>query len=74
MPRTLNEIFGRPVAPARLGVAPLVLIDCQNDYLAGPLALSGVEAAVEAAGRLLDAARPEVCSTSRGRAGPSSTG
>lgn len=57
MPRTLNEIFGRPVAPARLGVAPLVLIDCQNDYLAGPLALCGVEAAVEAAGRLLDAAR-----------------
>ncbi|SCM72536.1 Isochorismatase hydrolase [uncultured Pleomorphomonas sp.] len=57
MPRTLNEIFGRSLAPARLGVAPLVLIDCQNDYLAGPLALAGVEAAVEAAGRLLDAAR-----------------
>ncbi|WP_342588503.1 cysteine hydrolase family protein [Pleomorphomonas carboxyditropha] len=57
MPRTLNEIFGRSLAPARLGVAPLVLIDGQNDYLAGPLALAGVEAAVEAAGRLLDAAR-----------------
>jgi len=57
MPRTLNDIFGRSLAPARLGVAPLVLIDCQNDYLAGPLALAGVEAAVEAAGRLLDAAR-----------------
>lgn len=57
MPRTLHEIFGRSVAPARLGEAPLVLIDCQNDYLAGPLALSGIEAAVEAAGRLLDAAR-----------------
>lgn len=57
MPRTLNEIFGRFIAPARLGGAPLVLIDCQNDYLSGPLALVGVEAAVEAAGRLLDAAR-----------------
>ena len=57
MPRTLNERFGRSLTPARLGVAPLVLIDCQNDYLAGPLALAGVEAAVEAAGRLLDAAR-----------------
>ncbi len=57
MPCTLNEIFGRSVAPARLGVAPLLLIDCQNDYLAGPLTLSGVDAAVEAAGRLLDAAR-----------------
>lgn len=57
MPRTLNEIFGRTVKPARLGAAPLVLIDCQNDYLSGPLALSGIDAAVEAAGRLLDAAR-----------------
>lgn len=57
MAMTLNEIFGRKVAPARLGAAPLVLIDCQNDYLAGPLALVGVEAAVAAAGRLLDAAR-----------------
>ena len=57
MPRTLNEIFGRSIAPARLGKAPLVLIDCQNDYLSGPLALAGIEAAVEAAGRLLDAAR-----------------
>lgn len=57
MARTLNDLFGRTVIPARLGVAPLVLIDCQNDYLAGPLALVGVEAAVEAAGRLLDAAR-----------------
>lgn len=57
MPRTLNELFGRSIEPARLGLAPLVLIDCQNDYLSGPLALVGVEAAVEAAGHLLDVAR-----------------
>lgn len=57
MPLTLNEIFGRSVAPAHLGVAPLVLIDCQNDYLSGPLTLVGIEAAVEVAGRLLDTAR-----------------
>lgn len=57
MPRTLNELFGRTVKPARLGVAPLVLIDCQNDYLSGPLALADIDVAVEAAGRLLDAAR-----------------
>ena len=57
MPCTLNDLFGRPAIPARLGVAPLVLIDCQNDYLTGPLALAGMAAAVEAAGRLLDAAR-----------------
>ncbi len=57
MPRTLNDLFGRAVIPARLGAAPLVLIDCQNDYLSGPLVLAGVEAAVEAAGRLLDSAR-----------------
>ncbi len=57
MARTLHEIFGSTAIPARLGEAPLVLIDSQNDYLAGPLALSGIEAAVGAAGRLLDAAR-----------------
>lgn len=57
MLRTLNELFGRTVVPARLGMAPLVLIDCQNDYLSGPLALAGIDAAVEATGRLLDAAR-----------------
>lgn len=57
MARTLHEIFGSTATPARLGAAPLVLIDCQNDYLDGPLALSGIEAAVGAAGRLLDAAR-----------------
>lgn len=57
MPVTLNELFGRIAKPARLGVAPLVLIDCQNDYLAGPLGLSDIEAAVEATGLLLDAAR-----------------
>lgn len=57
MLRTLNELASRTVKPAHLGVAPLVLIDCQNEYLSGPLALSGIDAAVEAAGRLLDAAR-----------------
>lgn len=57
MPRTLNELFGRSVMPARLGAAPLVLIDCQNDYLSGPLALACIDAAVEATGRLLGAAR-----------------
>lgn len=57
MPRTLNELFGRTIKPARLGAAPLMLIDCQNDYLSGPLALAGIDAAVDAAGRLLDTAR-----------------
>lgn len=57
MARTLHEIFASTATPARLGEAPLVLIDCQNDYLVGPLELSGINAAVDAAGRLLDAAR-----------------
>ncbi len=57
MPATLHELFGRVAKPARLGAVSLVLIDCQNDYLAGPLALSNIEAAVEATGQLLDAAR-----------------
>lgn len=57
MSATLHELFGRVAKPARLGAVPLVLIDCQNDYLSGPLALSGIEAAVETTGLLLDAAR-----------------
>lgn len=57
MARTLLDLYGRSLAPARFGTAPLILIDCQNDYLAGPLALAGMDAAVDAAVRLLAAAR-----------------
>lgn len=57
MARTLLDLYGRNLSPARLGAAPLILIDAQNDYLAGPLALVGMDAAVDAAARLLAGAR-----------------
>lgn len=54
---TLFDLAGRKLAPPPLAEATLVLIDYQNVYLAGPLALTGAEAAVEQARILLDAAR-----------------
>ncbi|SON53799.1 Streptothricin hydrolase [Hartmannibacter diazotrophicus] len=56
-PQTLFQLTGRAPEPPRLADATLVLIDYQNEYLEGPLRLHGVEAAVEKAARLLDAAR-----------------
>ncbi|HOV03092.1 MAG TPA: cysteine hydrolase family protein [Kaistiaceae bacterium] len=56
-PKTLFQLAGFEPRPAGLDAAVLVFIDYQNEYLEGPLRLSGVDAAVESAGRLLDAAR-----------------
>lgn len=56
-PRTLLSLAGHePVLPT-LTDSALVLIDYQNDYLAGPLELSDVAKAVAAAERVLVAAR-----------------
>lgn len=57
LPPTLNDLSGRIIALPDLAAATLVLIDLQNEYLAGPLALDGAEAAVAAAARLLAAVR-----------------
>lgn len=54
---TLFDLAGRKLALPPLGEATLVLIDYQNVYLAGPLALTGAEAAVRQALTLLEAAR-----------------
>jgi len=54
---TLFELAGRTLAPPPLAEATLILIDYQNVYLAGPLALTGAEAAVDQALALLKAAR-----------------
>jgi nicotinamidase-related amidase len=56
-PKTLFALAGRAPSPARLAEAALVLIDYQNEYLAGPLALAGAAEAVERAAELLAAAR-----------------
>jgi len=56
-PTTLFALAGREPRPPRPAEATLILIDCQNDYLAGPLALDRIDAAVRQAERLLSAAR-----------------
>ena len=54
---TLLQLAGADPSFPKLGAASLVLIDLQNEYLAGPLALSGTDAAIANAARLLAAAR-----------------
>ncbi|MBI2305850.1 MAG: cysteine hydrolase [Rhodocyclales bacterium] len=56
-PSTLREIAGLPAAPADLSQSALLMIDCQNTYREGVMKLSGVEAALDEARRLLDRAR-----------------
>ena len=56
-PTTLFALSGREPRPPRPGDATLILIDCQNDYLAGPLALAGIDEAIRRAERLLQATR-----------------
>ena len=45
-PTTLRNIVGLPDAPPPLADSALILIDCQNTYREGIMALSGVEAAM----------------------------
>jgi nicotinamidase-related amidase len=54
---TLFELAGRKLALPHLSEAVLVLIDYQNVYLRGPLALVGAAEAVDRARVLLEAAR-----------------
>jgi nicotinamidase-related amidase len=56
-PRTLLDLAGADLTPATVRDAALVLVDYQNEYLSGPLALSGADAAVARAATLLAAAR-----------------
>ena len=56
-PKTLLELAGADLRPPRLRDACLVLIDLQNEYLSGPLALHEAEQAVANAEKLLKLAR-----------------
>ena len=56
-PRTLRDIAGLGQQPPPLRDAALVLIDCQNTYREGTMALVGVEAALVEARQLLARAR-----------------
>lgn len=56
-PKTLLEMAGRKPAPPKLAESILVLIDIQNEYLDGPIALPGAGPAVAKAADLLARAR-----------------
>jgi nicotinamidase-related amidase len=55
--KTLMQLAGIDLTPPRLGDACLVLIDIQNEYLAGPLALPDASPAIARATALLGRAR-----------------
>lgn len=54
---TLRELTGMPADPAPLTGSALVMIDLQNTYTRGVMALENVEPAIAEAARLLDRAR-----------------
>jgi nicotinamidase-related amidase len=54
---TLRELTGMSPEPAHLAGSALVMIDLQNTYTQGVMALEKVEPAIEEAARLLDRAR-----------------
>lgn len=54
---TLFQLAGADLTPAKVRDACLVLIDLQNEYLSGPIAVSDAHAAIVNAARLLSAAR-----------------
>jgi len=72
-PKTLLEMSGADMRPAPLAQSTLVIIDAQNEYLDGKLALPGIGPAVDALARLLAKARaaaaPVVHVQHKGRAG-----
>ena len=71
--RTLLQLAGADLSPAKISEASLVLIDLQNEYLAGPIALPGAAAAVANSAKLLasarDAGSPIFHVAHRGKAG-----
>lgn len=73
MPKTLLQLAGADKTPSRIRDACLVLIDLQNEYLTGPIAVAGAGSAIANAARLLKAAResgaPVVHIVHQGRAG-----
>jgi len=56
-PKTLLQMAGMPNTPPALGEAVLLLIDAQNEYVRGALALPGVAAATGVLASVLSKAR-----------------
>ncbi|MBW8637802.1 cysteine hydrolase [Hoeflea sp. WL0058] len=72
-PTTLLELAGADLQPPSLDRASLVLIDMQNEYVEGPIAVTGCADAVKAAAVLLErmreAGRPIIHVAHKGRPG-----
>lgn len=72
-PKTLLEMAGASLSPPPLGDCAVLLIDFQNEYVDGKLALPDARSALAAAGRLLARARsvgvPVVHLAHKGRPG-----
>ncbi len=56
-PTTLRALSGLRSTPASLADSTLVMIDCQNTYVRGVMALDGIAAALDQATELLERAR-----------------
>jgi len=56
-PLTLRALSGLPSTPPSLADSTLVMIDCQNTYVQGVMALDGVAAALDEAATILNRAR-----------------
>ncbi len=56
-PKTLLQLSGANLAPAQMSDASLILIDFQNEYLAGPIAVTNAQPAIARAAHLLELAR-----------------
>ncbi|MGQ0684758.1 cysteine hydrolase family protein [Bradyrhizobium sp.] len=71
--RTLLQLAGADLDPPRLADCCLVMIDLQNEYLSGPIALPDAQAATANAAQLLTRARQQGAAifhiAHRGRAG-----
>lgn len=56
-PKTLLQMAGADLTPAKLSQAAVVIIDAQEEYVSGKLPLDGVGAALDNVAKLLTAAR-----------------
>ena len=56
-PTTLRALSGLPSTPVSLADSTLIMIDCQNTYVHGVMALDGVASALDEAAELLERAR-----------------
>ena len=57
VPKTMFQLSGRGFPPTRIANASLIIIDAQNEYLSGDLALSGMDEALANIAQLMTAAR-----------------